>query len=115
MLVYTALLNCAYQGGAPSGNGARACSRSRVASSEAWASLPDLASRSRLDRRAGRGKPSITSPGPFSPAHVAWLSVLVNHLMNLAAASGFLAAFGMPMPSGLAMFAPGPETPGVGT
>jgi hypothetical protein len=34
--------------------------------------------------------------------------------MNLAAAAGYFAVFGMPMPSGLLMFAATPLTPGVG-
>ncbi len=115
MLVYTALLNCEYQDGAPCGNGACACWRSSVSSSSACGTLPDLASSSRPDRRIGSGNPEMTLDGPSRPAQMAWFLASVNHLMNVAAAAGFLAVVGIPMPSGFATFGAAPVAPGVGT
>ena len=73
-----------------------------------------MTSRLKLDSRAGSGNVLTTFFGPWSPAQVAWFSVLVNHLMNFTAPATFLAVFGIPMPSGLATFLPTPVAPGVG-
>src|SRR5580698_6416796 len=114
MLVCTAALNCTDHGGAPFGNGAAACAFRMSASWDAWAMLPALIIRLKLDSLAGSGNVLTTFFDPFSPAQVAWSSVAVTHLMNFPAPATFLAVFGMPMPSGLATFPPTPVAPGVG-
>src|ERR1035437_4105936 len=114
MLVYTELLNCEYQGGAPGpGNSAREVLSSFVSSAAPETLLP-WARSCRLLTRAGSGKPDITSAGPFRPAQIACCFVSVIHLMKASAPATFLAVTGMPMPSGLARLGAGPETPGVG-
>src|ERR1700733_14344568 len=115
MLVCTALLNCAYQEGAPFGNGGWAWAFRIAPSSEAFPMFPALVSRVKLDSRAGIGNVLTTLLGPSRPAQMAWFWVLVNHLMNFTAPAAFLAFLGMPMPSGLATLAPAPLSPGVGT
>src|SRR5580658_1765114 len=114
MLVCTDALNCTYHGGAPFGNGAWACAWRMVESCPAWAMLPALSIKVKLDSLAGSGNVLTTLFAPCSPAQVAWFSVLVNHSMNFTAPATFLAVFGMPMPSGLATLWPTPVAPGVG-
>ncbi len=62
---------------------------------------------------AGSGKPVITSLEPSAPANAAWLAGSPIHLMKATAAATCLAWAGMPMPSGLPRFGPGPLAPGV--
>jgi hypothetical protein len=52
--------------------------------------------------------------GPLTPAKSICCFSLVNHWMNLAAAFGYFASFGIPMPSGLLQLAAVPDAPGVG-
>src|ERR1019366_8811831 len=113
-LVYTALLNAGYHGGAPAGKMAREWSFAKVASSAAPGTLPEETRRARPELLAGSGKPLTDPAAPLAPAKAAWLVDSSYHLMNSTAALTFFAVTGMPIPSGLPRLGAGPLVPGVG-
>src|SRR5579875_506227 len=107
-LVYTALENAGYHGGAPAGKMAREWCSTREARVAAPGTLPDFTRSSRPPVLAGSGKPLMTPAAPWAPAKAAWLVASAYHLMKVTAALTFLAWAGIPMPSGLPRLGPGP-------
>src|SRR5580692_10518141 len=107
ILVCTAALNCTYHGGAPFGNGACAWALRIAASLGACAAVAAADVTLKLDSLAGRGNVLTTFCGPCSPAQFAWLSVAVDHLMNITAPATF---WPTPVAPGVGMYSVSPTT-----
>ena len=104
--------NVGYQVGAPSGNTGEAVF-SIPARRSPSARLPACASFCTTLSREGMKDEPHTLSWPLRPEKSSCVDAETNQSMNLAAACGYLACFGMPMPSGLDRFEAGPLTPGV--
>ena len=112
MLVYTALLNCAYHGGAPAG---------KIGARDARAGLR-VAAPGTCRRRPGHEAAAVGGSGNVSDHVLGTVRAGERRLvlagssitLNATAAATCLAWAGMPMPSGLPRFGPGPLAPGVG-